>query len=120
MEPWIIMLIAGFVVFDAIVLWWVFAKRRIPALGGMTFGEFQKFTVATGSLIRDHMRSSYSGQPEQLPEVLPDLLSKVQAQVMSKGMRLERPILKQVVGKMIVMNRLAEQAHVEDAMEKVA
>ena len=120
MEPWIIMLVVGFVVFDAIVLWWVFAKRRMPALGGMTFGEFQKFTVVTGNTIRDHMRASYTGEPAKLPEVLPDLLSKVQAQAMSKGMRLERPILKQVVGRMIVMNKLAEQAHVEAAMEKVA
>jgi hypothetical protein len=114
------MLIVGFFVVDAVALWWVFAKHRIQALGGMTFGEFQKFTAATGGMIRDHMRTNYSGRPEQLPEVLPGLLSKVRSRVMEKGMRLERPVLKTVVTRMITMNKLAEQQYVEEAMEKVA
>ena len=118
MAPWIVMFVVGFVVFDAIVVG--VHERRMPALGGMTFGEFQKFTLATRTMIRDHMRTNYSGRPEQLPEVLPDPLSKVQSRVMAKGMRLERPVLKTVVTRMITMNKLAEQQDVEEAMQKVA
>lgn len=120
MESWIVWLVAAFIVFDAAILWWIFTKRRMPTLGGMTFTDFQKFAKATNAMIRDHMRANYSGHPEQLPDVLPELLSKVRQRAMAQGIEMDRATLKTAVSRMISFNKLADAADVERAMQQVA
>lgn len=120
MQSWIIPLVVVVVVFDAVLLWWIFTKRRLAALGGMTFLEFRMVSTVMGAAIRDHMQANYSGNPADLPEVLPDLLGRVQSRLMEKGVRLERPMLKRVVAQMITIHKLADPREVENAMKHVA
>ena len=120
MSPWWIALIVAFLVFDAVVIWWFLTQRRMPQFGDLTLLDFGKMSKELSVMVKEHMERNYSGQPEQLPELLPDLLSRVQSVAISKGVRMERKTLKQVVGRLIVMQGSAEQQQVDEAMKRVA
>jgi hypothetical protein len=120
MSSWIVPLIVVVVLIDAIVMWQVFTRRRLEALGGMTFIEFQRFAAKARNVVRDHMKVHYGGQPTELPTVLPDLLSKVDSQALASGIQLERAKLKMVTGRLISMQGLAPQDEVESALKQVA
>jgi hypothetical protein len=116
----IILLIAASVVVDVVVMWWIFTKRAMPMLGGMTIMQFQGFSRSAVPVVREYMRSSYSGRAEQLPDILPELLSRLGSEARTRGAELDRSALKLVATRLIVAEKLASESEVRDALRQVA
>jgi hypothetical protein len=118
--PMIAIVVVADIILTAVALWWVFSKRHMPLLGGMTLGEFKAFSESASGMVREYMRANYSGNAAQLPALMPELLERLESHARSNGLELDRERLKTVLTRVIESEHLAPARDVRQALSAVA
>lgn len=91
------------------------AAAAIPS-----FLALRKFTDAIHPRIGELMRSSWSGDADQLPSVLTMALDEAQREAQAQGLVLDRDLLKKVVEVSVSKHHLTKGAVLREALQKVA
>lgn len=120
--------IALFVAVDAVITVIVLRRHRaaqasapgdsLPVM--LDLGKLRGFADAIHPRIGDYVRTNWSGDPEALPGVLAVVVENATAEARSRGLDLDRTVIKRVVEHSIAAHKLAGGAVVREAMKRVA
>lgn len=117
--------IAAFILFDVIVT--VIVLRAIIArrggLSAMLGLNLQNIMSVSNEMEREteqYLRANWSGDPTTLSVALTSLLDKFEQRVREKQLPVTRSELKPMLGRLVLSQRLAKSADVNEALKQVA
>lgn len=125
MPPWLMSLIAADLAITALVLWFVFARRREQGprgqgLPGVDFRAMAAFTEEMHPRVGEMVRSRWSGDGTQLPGVLAGVLDELERECSRRRLRCDRPMLKLMLARSLAKHGVGSGTEVRRALERVA
>ena len=117
-------LIAVFVVVE-IVVTAIVLNRVLQKRGGLAavLTRLRGFASAAGDIereTREYLRANWSGDACSLPAAVEPLLVKLQADLASRGLKVERSQLLPLVQQVILREKLGDLREVREALKRVA
>jgi len=126
MPQWLIAFIILDLVITAVVIA-LFVSGRLKltvkiegAVSNVNFRELMELTKDKHARIGEYIRANWSGAPEQLPSVLESLLAELERDAQSRGMTVDRTLLKSILASSVRQHHLAKGKELEQAMKQVA
>ena len=116
--------VALFVLVDIIVTVAVFryVLARRDRFGGV-LGQLSQLAAVSADVRREtkeYLSANWSGDPASLPSALVPLLAKLESDMASRGVNVDRENLKRMVVHIILNERLARVGDIQEAMKQVA
>jgi len=90
------------------------------AVSNVNFRDLMELTKDKHARIGEYIRANWSGAPEQLPSVLETLLAELERDAQSRGMTIDRTLLKSILASSVRQHHLAKGKELEQAMKQVA
>ena len=126
MPQWLILFIALDLIVTAVVIA-LFLNGRLKfnvkidgAVSGTSLRELMEFSKDKHARIGEYLRANWSGAPEQLPSVLGTLLGELEREAESRGLTIDRDLLKSLLASSVRQHHLTRGKDLEQAMKQVA
>jgi len=126
MPEWLIPFIVVDLVVMAVIVY-LFVSRRVRftmdvsgGASGVDFNALMAFTREKHARIGEYVRANWSGAPDQLPHVLETLMAELERDAQSRGLAVDRDLLKSVLASSIRSHRVVKSRDLGEAMKRVA
>jgi len=122
MRAWVIAAIIFFdLIITFIVLRAIIARRGgLSAILGVNLENIMAVSNEMERETQEYLRANWSGDPTTLSVALTSLLDKFEQRVREKQLPVTRSELKPMLGRLVLSQRLAKSADVNEALKQVA